>query len=411
MIIKAAHIILSQMILCSSAVEAEHLKSCFFADLNPIDSDIDNYKNIKELFNKKNYFLQDFGKFNVYAHEKFSPFVLNLFSNESQPSKRKLLSTCYGCSGNFYFYIKEKGVYIKILPIIHIFPNKLVNIIYSCFIESKNENNFNILEIIKELKKGFLRDKETYLKLHCSKANYDFIEDFKDMTNCICRKIEKVMPEYDFFDADNFKHVFVQLLQTVNTKNSQVDDFNNNCFRNIAQILLNKPEIPEKHYSIQEYNQRYRYYDYNLIYPDFYLSAQNYAFTKDKRLIKQLRYYGWNLFSNIEFAMYDKLILQYITRKAIETQTIIRKEKHHILLSKLRPTYYNPSIDNLCLNQKYAFEQLNDFSRKIVYMFYGNKEKRNEILEDAINELEKSNSLIDTRENLWIKLFKQLFIN
>ena len=308
--LKKAQVILAQSFFCPQAIECDTSKASkllrsfqTFHLGTKVNTTVAQY-------NDSNYFIPHFGQIRMYGTITNSPFTMTQVSMASEHKKKELLSVCYGAQANYYIHatmIAHSAVKCLILPMIHFFPNRMVTILYSCYVESENDD---IVGFIADLKKAFNSHRGDLLLQSSTKAPGAFFS-FDDLTCNIQQQITHAIKEYDFESSNSSKYSLVHFLRG----NLGGKQFDREVFCRLACTLTQSRKLNEDH--IEEYRKTNWsghtgfYYHYVTEREIIYITDGAFR-CYDKTMEKALRINGWQLFARLEFAQFDKMLLYYL---------------------------------------------------------------------------------------------------
>lgn len=338
------------------------------------------FQNDPEVIYCDNYFIQNFGKLKINSSASLFP--------------------TYGSKANFSFYIKTDNYYIKIIPIIHLFSYGVANIILSgTYITNDSKLDKHHLEFIGKLRNSFEYGEfvNNICGIKCSlKPNSlrDIVYYIKDCC------IKKSYPEFDF-EYKYKKYCFFNLIK-------YNKEMNLKKFEKICSNLLytsNAKKIPNN-----------RYFDcYDGLWKEYLFIHSNVGVIYDRsdnELYRQStrRKRSWKIYEVIEYAIIEQFLWNYLVEYNITIQNNMYKENTHAFsLSKLKLKNYQNIIIDLFLFLKGSFNNFDNLMRKIVYMYYGGKDKRKEFIETSKEEIVKGLELVSQKTHPIFSIIDKIF--
>lgn len=405
--LQKAQVILAQSFFCPKAIECDTSKaSMLLRSFQPFPYSAKAKTTVTQ-YNDSNYFIPHFGQIHMYGTMTNSPFTMTMFSMASEIREKELLTVCYGARANYYIHatlLAHSGVKCLILPMVHFFPNRMVTILYSCYVESENED---IVGFVADLKKAFNSHRGDLLLQSSKKAPGAFFS-FDDLTCNIQHQITHAVKEYDFENSDSSKYSLVHFLRG----ELGGREFDREAFCQLACTLIQSRTLNEDH--IDEY-RRTNWYGYTGFYYHYvtereiiYITDGAFGYS-NKTMEKTLRINGWQLFARFEFAQFDKMLLYYLTAKADElikhVQDDIRGESTSVLKLKI----YDKKYEKICRNYLNSLEHTTDsYARKVVYASYGSKEKRQRLWDELREKVQQLQGLYGERKSVYQRVFGPL---
>lgn len=405
--LQKAQVILAQSFFCPQAVECDAAKASKLLrsfQTFPVSAKIDT---ALAKYNDANYFIPHFGQIRMYGSMINSPFTMTLISMASEHRKKEHLSVCYGAQANYYIHasmIAHSAVKCLILPMIHFFPNRMVTILYSCYVESESED---IVGFVADLKNAF-NGRRKDLLLQSSKKTPRAFFSFADLTGTIQRQITHAIREYDFENAHSSRYSLVHFLRG----ELGGGEFDREAFCRLAYTLTKSRMLNEAY--IDEFRET-DWYGHTCFCYSYTTSREILCITDDvfgnpgKTLEKFLRTNGWQLFARLEFAQFDKMLLYYLSAKADEliksVQDDIRGESTSVLKLKI----YDKKYEKLCRNYLSSLEHTTDsYARKVVYACYGSKETRLRLWDELREKVRQLQEMYGQRQSVYQRIFGAL---
>lgn len=379
------HIILSRLFFCPSILldDSPLMSSSIYKLLV-------NYGKSKGWEINNNYFISNFGKIELFDNAETSPFILNIFSKDVYKRDKKMLFPCFGSRGNFSIKVFTDIGYISFTPIIHLYPYGVVNIILSgTYVTEYPEYVNEHLDFLKLVRRSFEKG-ATLSDLKITKNVGQNINNLNDVVRLIKGFVNISYPEFDFNDS------FHRNYQLYNIIKSNV--FNSIEFELFCQKLISNDQIPARLNKLcfDCYDGYWK--EMLFVHPCMCVSynrANNELCKQDTRRKK-----GWNIYRYIEFAIIEQFLWDNLLKFCYHVQEKLFKEKtSYIVLSKLKKNVFKRELYGLYLNLLQAFRQLNGSARKIIYMYYGGKNKRNELIESMKEEITSISDTLNDRKN------------
>lgn len=405
--LQKAQVILAQSFLCPQAIECDTSKASKLLRSFQAFSFGAKVNTTVAQYNDSNYFIPHFGQIRMYGTITNSPFTMSVISMASEAKKKELLSICYGARANYYIHatmFNHSAVKCLILPMIHFFPNRMVTILYSCYVESENED---IVGFTADLKKAFDSSRKDLL-LQSTKKTPGAFFSFDDLTRTIQQQITRAIKEYDFENSHSSKYSLVHFL----SGELGGKEFDRNVFCRLACTLTQSRILNEEY--IGEYRRTNWYGHTNFYYN--YISKQEILYITDgafgcdsKTMEKSLRINGWQMFARLEFAQFDKMLLYYLTAKANElikyVQSDIRGESTSVLKLKI----YDKKYEKICRDYLNSLEHTADsYARKVVYACYGSKETRQKLWDELRGKIQQLQGMYAERQSIYQRIFGAL---
>lgn len=405
--LQKAQVILAQSFFCPQAIECDTSKASKLLrsfQTFPIGTKINT---TVAQYNDSNYFIPHFGQIRMYGTITNSPFTMTLISMASEPKKKELLSVCYGAQANYYIHatmIAHSAVKCLILPMIHFFPNRMVTILYSCYVESENED---IVGFVADLKKAFNGHRKDLL-LQSSKKMPGAFFSFDDLTCTIQHKITHAIKEYDFENSHSSKYSFVHFL----SGELGGKEFDRKVFCRLACTLTQSSMLNDEY--VDEY-RRTNWYGYTSFYYNYVTSREILYITdgafdcSSKTLEKSLRTNGWQMFARLEFAQFDRMLLYYLTAKTDELIKYVQDDIRGESTSVLKLKIYDKKYEKLCRDYLNSLENTADsYARKVVYSCYGSKEKRQRLWDELREKTQQLQGMYGDRQSIYQRVFGAL---
>lgn len=315
---------------------------------------------------------------------------MNIFSKDVYKHDAKTLFPCFGSRGNFSIKVFTDLGYISFTPIVHLYPYGIVNIILSGIYVTKSPEHVNEhLDFLKLVRRSF----EKSSRLNNLKITKNFGQNINSL-NDVIRLIEGFLnisyPEFDFNDSFHRDYQFYNIIKS--------DVFNSIKFKLFCQKLISNKQIPARLNSLcfDCYNGYWK--EMLFVHPLMcvtYNRGNNEICKQDTR-----RKTSWNIYRYIEFAIIEQFLWNNLLRFCYHVREKLFKEKtSSISLSKLKINIFNRELYGLYLNLLQAFNDLNGSARKIIYMYYGGKNKRNELIESVKEEITFILNALNDRKN------------
>lgn len=383
-----ATIILSNIFACPSAIlsHPSGIESSFKKLLwNDLEASYD-YNHMTETYADNNYFIKDFGTIRLFGNPNKHAFVSYTVPMALKQSDLYNITVCYGSKANFCFRMKNNQASVIIRPIIHFFPSKMVNILYSCYISASDMKS--LLKTINQLKLS--NDTMYDIPMHCEKKYYQGINCLKNLTLYIRKNIEGSLDNYDFDNAAlKLRHCHVSF------SGGEVDctEFKEICssLKKAGSKYSNTDKI-EKHLA-QEYES-----EQFLVTPG--LSVYYNADQKSS---------SWVFFRDIEYILIANLTLEFIDLVSKEVLNDLHKEKKSLIsINSFKINYYNEDFEELANDYINSMNNNNSYVRLMTYLYYGGKERFEKKFAEYKETYQKLLSQMENRESIWVKFIKKL---
>lgn len=378
------HIILSRLFFCPSILlnRSPLVPSSIYKLLS-------NYAKSKDQ-EINNYFISNFGKIELFDNADTSPFILNIFSKDVYRRDQKMLFPCFGSRGNFSIRVFTDIGYISFTPIIHLYPYGIVNIILSgIYVTEYPEYVNEHLDFLKLVRRSFAKSANLN-NLKITKNVRQNINCLNDVIRLIERFINISYPEFNFNDSFHRDYQFYNIMKS--------DVFNSIRFKLFCQKLISNKQIHARlnNLCFDCYDEYWK--EMSFVHPLMcvtYNRGNNEIYKQGTR-----RRTSWSIYRYIEFAVIEQFLWDNLLRFCYYIQEMLFKEKtSSIALSKLKINIFNRELYGLYLNLLQAFRHLNGSARKIIYMYYGGKNKRNELIESIKEEIASILNTLSDRKN------------
>ena len=287
---------------------------------------------------------------------------------------------------------------------IHFFPNRMVTILYSCYVESENED---IVGFVADLKKAFNGHRKDLL-LQSSKKIPGAFFSFDDLTCTIQHQITHAIEEYDFKNSESSKYSLVHFL----SGKLGGEEFDRQVFCRLACTLTQSSVLNDEY--IDEY-RRTNWYGYTNFYYNYVTSREILYITdgafdcSSKTWEKSLRTNGWQMFARLEFAQFDRMLLYYLTAKTGELIKFVQDDIRGESTSVLKLKIYDKKYEKLCRDYLNSLENTADsYARKVVYACYGSKETRQRLWDELREKIQQLQGMYGERQSIYQRVFGAL---
>lgn len=380
------HIILSKTYFCDSFYKKKRAKKGRL-DAIIADSDTNDDKLRRQKLKDMNVFIDSIGQLELHTKPSKDPFVLDISSANIDGIGRHNRSVCYRAAGNLLFNIAIPGFKIEIKPIVQVFPSGTVSIIFSCFYNASRKCGEEHLNIFRQILESFTVGR---CLEHMTTGNPAFmhIKSLEDCAGEICDRVDKTFPELcirdAFCEAISFVHV-------IHDEGLCEDGFRDIC-KQITPPAMGgftvTTDIPEESYYLKT--------------NPFFLVRSDFStiFYGQKCNRNEPYFNSWRFFKHLEFAAAERMVYRFLGNHARDVLRDINEEQYKLLSrSMFVPTFYSREIDILYGNQDARYYALDQFSRKVVNMYYGGEQVREDVIRACHEEIKAMNELLQSRGN------------
>lgn len=386
----SCNLLLSRIYLCQDAVLTPELSSAQNGDL-PFFFPVYNegFDRYREQYNQNNAYIQNVGQIKLAKKEE--QYALKTLSNETYDRIRKNLTSCFGVKANFTATVTSENVFVRIRPILHFFPNKVVNIIYSCHLKLPKEK---MKDTIAALKRSLERGDPLPMKI--SKAYYSDIRNLKELNERICRNVEVSLIQYNFRKSLSTTHCFL--------------DFPKQAYLSAEQASVEKDfqKTAEELFSFKfregnEHNQILYSEDESAIY----LLQRKYALSSPICQGKHA-YSFWKFYAQVEYALICDLIMDFTESYRNELEKAYRNKKiKNFPFIKLNAEDAHNEFELLVKSFLVSFYYVSGHRRKCLYTVLGGKEKFMEKFQRCEKNLDVIYHVYDNITNPFLFFFKK----
>ncbi len=390
MSIRKCHIILGETFLSPSLVSYKRKKKEMYARLWDLSAN-DNHKAQQQKVIELNAFIHNFGRLELFSKSEESPFVLEV-SGLFDKEYRNIMA-CYGAIGNFRIVVENEKYRIKISPIIHIYPNGIISVIFSCiYVTNHNELADLHIRAIRQLRRSFY-DGIPLNNMSSNKPVYNDLNSLRGYSERICSYIHMSIPEFEPDATTPKRTCYINVWQS---NNLAEEDFKELCSR-----LMSNGDKPRmlKNSCFSIINSS----EFIFIDPMLSVTYDSYTIKNSRQSYKRKE--SWSIYRYLEYSMIDQLIIELALRNSLAILELIYNESHFIFTkTMLKPSFYQPKVNRLYKNQIHTFDSINEYAKDIIYMFYFGQNRRMEKLDRCDKEVKAADEAMKKRYPLWKRI-------
>ncbi|MDR0324877.1 MAG: hypothetical protein LBI19_02110 [Oscillospiraceae bacterium] len=393
--LRKLHIIMSKTIFCPSIyLSKTDLKRRLDSLTTPRDAN--DSKGRKKALKDENIFIRHIGQVEMHDDSRKNPHVVMMHRNSVGKNGIQSLSACYRAEGNLEFYIKDSDFDIHIKPIVHIFPNGVISIIFSCFFNANPHEHDPNLHKFQQIIDSFLSG-ETLEDLKTTNPAFCKINSLDACIEEIIVYVQKAFPELEPSNAISKKMIFVNI---DHERGLCEEGFKSLCSELIpesGEIKLVQG-IPDEAFEVG-------LNPYILVDSDF----STVYFTAQRSKKRPMCYDSWMVFKFLDFAASEKILYDFLVAHCENVMSDIANEIHSLFTkSMLKPTFYSRKIAELYSWQEAKFDAIGEFGLKIVNMYYKGEPERMNARDQCNNKIEEMNKFIRERSTKKTEILKAI---